>query len=140
MVRSKVPSLPPSQCAQMIEQYPKVLADLQRQEAANKPLSAADQKAIASGDDAAFGSSKAPVTVVEFSDFECPYCSRAAAVANQIKKKYPKDEVRFVFRQFPLSFHKNAHLAHQGGAGGRCGREVLGIPRCAFPESEGARS
>ena len=50
--------------------------------------------------------------MVEFSDFECPYCTRAAEVANQIKQKYPKD-VRFIFRHFPLSFHKKAHLASQ---------------------------
>jgi protein-disulfide isomerase len=52
------------------------------------------------------------VTIVEFSDFQCPYCSRAASVASQIKSKYA-DKVRFVFRQFPLSFHQNAHIAAQ---------------------------
>jgi protein-disulfide isomerase len=112
MVRSKVPDLPPDQCQGMLGQYPKVLADLQKQEAANKPLDAAQQKAVATGTDAVFGAANAKVTVVEFSDFECPYCSRAANVATGIKKKYPED-VRFVFRQYPLSFHKNAHLASQ---------------------------
>ncbi len=112
LVRSKVPNMAPEQCKGMMAQYPKVLADLKRQEAANKPLSAEDQKAVASGTDAAFGPANAKVTVVEFSDFQCPYCTRAAAVANQIKKKYTED-VRFVFRQFPLSFHKEAHLASQ---------------------------
>src|SRR5690606_19664169 len=52
----------------------------------------------------------AKVTLVEFSDFECPYCSRAAQVTEQIKEKYGS-KVRFVFRQFPLSFHPNAQLA-----------------------------
>ncbi len=112
MVKSKLPQMAPEQCKQMLGQYANVLADLKKQEAANKPLSAEDQKAVASGTDATFGAEGAKVTVVEFSDFECPYCSRAASVANQIKKKYTKD-VRFVFRQFPLSFHKNAHLASQ---------------------------
>jgi protein-disulfide isomerase len=112
LVRSKIPELAPEQCKQMMGQYANVLADLQRQEAANKPLSAEDQKAVATGTDAAFGPADAKVTVVEFSDFQCPYCTRAAAVANQIKEKYP-DRVRFVFRQFPLSFHKEAHLAAQ---------------------------
>lgn len=112
MVRSKLPQMGPDQCQGMITQYPKVLADLQRQEAANKPLSAEDQKAIAAATDAAFGAASAKVTVVEFSDFQCPYCTRAAAVANEIKKQYPEG-VRFVFRQFPLSFHKDAHLAAQ---------------------------
>lgn len=112
MVRTKVPDLPPEQCKGMMEQYAKVLADLQKQEAANKPLSADDQKAIAAKTVASFGPADAKVTVVEFSDFECPYCSRAATVTNQVKKKYTEN-VRFVFRQFPLSFHKNAHLASQ---------------------------
>jgi len=110
MVRSKVPQLAPVQCKGMIAEYPKVLADLQKQEAANKPLSEADQKAVASGTKAAFGPADAKVTLVEFSDFQCPYCSRAAAVTKQIKEKYSK-QVRFVFRQFPLSFHQHAHLA-----------------------------
>jgi len=110
MVRSKVPELAPVQCKGMIAEYPKVLADLQKQEAANKPLSEADQKAVASGTKATFGPEDAKVTLVEFSDFQCPYCSRAAAVTTQIKQKYPKG-VRFVFRQFPLSFHEHAHLA-----------------------------
>ncbi len=112
MVRSKVPELAPEQCKGMVAQYPQVIADLKKQEAANQPLSDEDQAAIGGKAVAAFGPEKAKVTVVEFSDFECPYCSRAATVTNQIKKKYPEG-VRFVFRQFPLSFHKNAHLASQ---------------------------
>jgi len=110
MVRSKVPGMPPEQCTSMMTQYPKVLADLKKQEEANKPLSAEKQKAVATGTSAVFGDADAKVTVVEFSDFQCPYCSRAAGVTTQIKAKYPND-VRFVFRQFPLSFHKHAHLA-----------------------------
>jgi protein-disulfide isomerase len=50
------------------------------------------------------------VTLVEFSDFECPFCSRAAAVVEKIREKYG-DRVRFVFRQFPLPMHQNAHEA-----------------------------
>lgn len=112
MVKTKVPELAPEQCKQMLDQYAAVLADLQRQEQANKPLSAEDQKMAATGTDAAFGPANAKVTVVEFSDFQCPYCTRAAAVTKEVKEKYG-DKVRFVFRQFPLSFHKEAHLAAQ---------------------------
>ncbi|MET0286302.1 MAG: thioredoxin domain-containing protein, partial [Polyangiales bacterium] len=50
------------------------------------------------------------VTIVEFSDFQCPFCSRAADATHKVKEKYG-DKVRFVFRQFPLSFHKDAHTA-----------------------------
>jgi protein-disulfide isomerase len=57
-----------------------------------------------------FGPKDAAVHVVEFSDFECPYCARAAAPIEELKKKYG-DRVRFSFRHFPLSFHPNARPA-----------------------------
>ncbi|HEX9736046.1 MAG TPA: thioredoxin domain-containing protein [Thermoanaerobaculia bacterium] len=50
------------------------------------------------------GSADAPVTIVEFSDFQCPYCSRGAETMEQILAKYPND-VKFVFQHFPLDFH-----------------------------------
>lgn len=49
------------------------------------------------------------VTIVAFSDFECPFCGRAEATMVQIREKYP--EVRMVFRQFPLEFHQHAMAA-----------------------------
>jgi protein-disulfide isomerase len=54
--------------------------------------------------------SKAKVTIVEFSDFQCPYCSRAAETINQIKKKYGS-KVNVVFKQYPLPFHSQAKMA-----------------------------
>jgi protein-disulfide isomerase len=56
------------------------------------------------------GPATAPVTIVEFSDFQCPYCSRLTPTLEQIKAKYG-DKVRIVFRQFPLPFHQNAQKA-----------------------------
>ena len=53
------------------------------------------------------GNPNAPVTVVEFSDFECPFCARAAPDMKKIYEKYP-EQVRVVFMHFPLSFHRNA--------------------------------
>ena len=67
----------------MLEQYDQVVADLKRREEANKPLSAEKQKALTAGNAPSFGSKKAKVTLVEFSDFECPYCSKAAAGAGR---------------------------------------------------------
>ncbi len=58
------------------------------------------------------GAEKARVEVVEFSDFECPFCSKAALTLQKLATEY-KDRVRFVFKHYPLSFHKNAHLASQ---------------------------
>jgi protein-disulfide isomerase len=43
-----------------------------------------------------------PVTVTEFSDFQCPYCERAAVVVEQLRQTYG-DNVKFVFKQMPLS-------------------------------------
>ncbi len=50
------------------------------------------------------GNAEAPVTIVEFSDFQCPYCSRGAKTAEQILAKYPND-VKLVFMHYPLNFH-----------------------------------
>ncbi len=57
------------------------------------------------------GPEDALVSVVEFSDFECPYCSRAADTLKGLKDKYAGKPVQFVFRNFPLSFHPNARPA-----------------------------
>ena len=47
------------------------------------------------------GPENAPVTIVEFSDFQCPFCSRAPPTRDQVMEKYG-DKVRLVFRHFPL--------------------------------------
>ena len=53
-------------------------------------------------DSPVWGDPQAPVTVVEFGDFECPVCGQAEEVAREIRAKYG-DRIKFVFRQFPLS-------------------------------------
>lgn len=53
------------------------------------------------------GSENAPVTIVEFSDFQCPFCSRVVPTLKQIEQEYG-DKVRVAFRQNPLPFHKDA--------------------------------
>lgn len=59
----------------------------------------------------ALGPVDAPVTLVEFSDFQCPYCARLAPVVKRIAGEYP-GQVRVVFRQFPLrSIHAHAQKA-----------------------------
>jgi predicted DsbA family dithiol-disulfide isomerase len=53
------------------------------------------------------GSSKPAVTIVEFSDFECPYCSSVQRTLKQVLEKY-SDEVRLVFKHLPLEGHRNS--------------------------------
>jgi protein-disulfide isomerase len=62
--------------------------------------------------DAIKGNPKAPVTIVEFSDFQCPFCSRVNPTISKIMKTYG-DKVRVVFKHNPLSFHKDAPLASE---------------------------
>lgn len=56
------------------------------------------------------GAASAPVTIVEFSDFECPYCSKAEETVGQVMKAY-EGKVRVVYRDFPLPFHPHAQKA-----------------------------
>ncbi|HXO29371.1 MAG TPA: thioredoxin domain-containing protein [Thermoanaerobaculia bacterium] len=56
------------------------------------------------------GPAGAPVTIVEFSDFQCPFCSRITPTLEQVVSKYG-NKVRLVFRQFPLPMHPNAAKA-----------------------------
>ncbi|MEC9466620.1 MAG: DsbA family protein, partial [Myxococcota bacterium] len=67
------------------------------------------------------GPQNAPITIVEFADFECPYCSQGHELLRQLRKLYP-DKVKVVFRHFPLPQHQNArpaaeasYCAHQQG-------------------------
>jgi len=61
-------------------------------------------------DDHVWGNPDAKVTIVEYSEFECPFCGRHWPTMKQIKEVYG-DQVQVVFRHFPLSFHANAKPA-----------------------------
>ncbi len=67
---------------------------------------------ITIGDSPTLGPEDAPITIVEFSDFQCPYCARAVDTVKQIRKNYP-DTVKIVYKQFPLDFHKDAFRASE---------------------------
>ncbi|MDX1402649.1 MAG: thioredoxin domain-containing protein [Kiloniellales bacterium] len=56
------------------------------------------------------GPADAEITIVEFSDFQCPFCKRVTPTMEQLVKDY-NGKVRVAFRQHPLSFHKNAMSA-----------------------------
>jgi protein-disulfide isomerase len=53
------------------------------------------------------GRQDAPITIVEFADFECPFCSRAVATVHRLREQYG-DHVRVVFRDYPLPSHRGS--------------------------------
>src|SRR5207248_10917983 len=59
------------------------------------------------GNAPALGPKNAPVTIVEWSEFQCPYCGRLAPTLQQLREEY-KGEVRIAWQNQPLSFHPNA--------------------------------
>src|SRR3989344_1088154 len=71
----------------------------------NQPASgsqpAADRSSLATDDDPSVGPAGAAVVIVEFSDFQCPYCSQDYPVVKQLIRDYG-DRVRFIYRDFPL--------------------------------------
>jgi len=58
------------------------------------------------------GPAGARITLVEFSDFQCPYCSKAVEKINAVLKAYPND-VKLIFKQFPLDTHPQAQISAQ---------------------------
>ncbi len=58
------------------------------------------------------GPKNAPVTVVEFSDFHCPFCARVTSTIEQLMKNYD-GKIRRVWRHFPLSMHRGADRTHE---------------------------
>jgi protein-disulfide isomerase len=56
------------------------------------------------------GPANARLVVVEFSDFECPYCAKAAVKVDEILKAFPND-ARLVYKQYPIDTHPNAAMA-----------------------------
>ena len=57
------------------------------------------------------GPESAKVTIVEFADFQCPFCTRVNSTLTQIREQYPKD-VKLVFKHLPLRIHPQAPGAH----------------------------
>ena len=56
------------------------------------------------------GNRDAPLTLVEYSDFECPFCKRGFETVKALLSMYP-GKIRFIYKHLPLSFHKSAKLA-----------------------------
>jgi protein-disulfide isomerase len=56
------------------------------------------------------GPATAPVTIVSFADYQCPYCQRAEQTVAELLRRYP-NKLRLVHRDFPLDFHPRARMA-----------------------------
>jgi len=70
---------------------------------------------IETTDDPYFGQADAKIVIVEFSDFQCPYCLQAFPVVRQIFTDY-KDQIKFIYRDFPLiAQHPQAEKAAEAG-------------------------
>ena len=67
-------------------------------------------------DDPQWGNTLAPVTIVEYSDFQCPFCARVQSTLDAIKRHYGPDQVRFVFKHRVLPFHNMAAPAARAAA------------------------
>ncbi len=88
------------------EKYFKTLEDKYKVDYMFEPM----RVEVAAAGYPARGPASAPVTIVEFSDFQCPFCSRITPTLEQVVTKYG-NKVRLVFRQFPLPMHPNAAKA-----------------------------
>ncbi len=103
-----------------IEQY------IQKQRAAQAGAQAPSGPVdVSVDDDAVKGDKNAPVTIVEFSDFECPFCGRfhQNTLPDLISEYIDKGKVKLVYRDFPLSFHPNAKAA---AIAAECAKEQSG--------------
>jgi protein-disulfide isomerase len=70
-----------------------------------------------SSKDPMWGSRNAPVTIVQFSDFQCPYCSKVEPSIDQLKTTYGPDKIRVIWKNKPLPFHPNAKPAAEAAMG-----------------------
>lgn len=77
---------------------------------------------VSADDDAVLGDKNAPVTLIEFSDFQCPFCRKFAEdTLPQLKKEYiDTGKAKLVYRDYPLPFHAGATPAAEGG---ECAKE-----------------
>ncbi|MEO5376709.1 MAG: thioredoxin domain-containing protein [Magnetococcus sp. DMHC-6] len=78
----------------------------------NLPAPIAPRFEVTGPEDVSKGDPKARVKLIEFSDYQCPYCSRVQDILKKVEKQYG-DKVLHVFRNYPLEFHKDAKKASE---------------------------
>ncbi len=126
---SKMLAEDPQILAQAIEKHPvEILEALQkaaknaqgamekkRDEDEKKKLEESFEKPLMAeirSDEAIRGNKDGVITLVEYSDFECPFCSRGYETVQALMKKY-EGKIRFVYKHLPLSFHEQAMISAQ---------------------------
>lgn len=90
---------------QQFEDREKGLTKEREEEFKNPKQAAIDESRV-------WGNKSAKVTIIEYSDFECPYCKRGKSTVEEVTKKYG-DKVRVIFKNLPLDFHPMAMPAAQ---------------------------
>lgn len=95
---------------QQVQQQAVVAYLDQLKQKANVKITLPEPRAQVAAEGPSKGPADAPVTIVEFSDFQCPYCAKARQTVDQVMASYA-GKVRLVFRQFPLPFHDKAPKA-----------------------------
>jgi protein-disulfide isomerase len=90
-----------------VQDQREALLDSLRQEAGFKMMLQPPRAEVATEGFPTLGPKDAPVTIVEFTDFQCPFCKRAEPTVKELREKYG-DKVRLVHRDFPLPFHRQA--------------------------------
>ncbi len=110
-----------------VEEYFKRRQELARKEAEQRAASEMEDQFknpvnLEIGSSPVKGPSGAKVTIIEFSDFQCPYCKRGRDTAEAVLKAYPND-VKLVFKNLPLPFHNQAMPAAKAAlAAGKQGK------------------
>ena len=67
---------------------------------------------VSADDDPVKGSKDAPITIIEFSDFQCPYCGKVEPTIKQVLEAY-EGKIKLIYRDFPLGFHEFAQKASE---------------------------
>lgn len=98
----------PQVLKEALDKYEKEASEKAKEDEFSKLL--ADRVTVDIGDSPVRGSKKADITIIAFSDFQCPFCKRGDDTVKEVQKKYG-DRVRYVFKNFPLSFHPQAEPA-----------------------------
>ena len=110
------------QADEILDELRQIRQLLEKQQAGNHQPEQPTRAKVATGGAFAIGSKEAPITMVEFTDFQCPFCQRFHEnTFSELKKNYiDTGKVRFVSRDLPLDFHPNAMQAAEAG---RCAGE-----------------